>query len=215
MQAQYFINSITQLSRHSKWTVNYILSLELLSQNHADNMTKQYFPETKSAVLYANSCKFSFLIVTVATVLAGSGVTHQGNQSRNSVSIPRNRVASPSTLRSKSLYDDGLKTKGGGKSSLYRSPVPDPRLPSLDPLQPTLKVGRECYDSPSIICDPDVEQATLASSSFDVPAPQKPPPELTRSNSSLKKRRKQSVLQIFLKILLQLCWILHCSTTAG
>ena len=134
MQAQYFINSIAQLSRHSKWTVNYILSLGLLSQSHADNMTKQYFSETKSAVLYANPCKFSFLIVTAATVLAGSGVTHQGNQSRNSVFIPRNRVASPSTLASKSLYDDGLKIKGGGKSSWYRSPVPNPRLPSLDPL---------------------------------------------------------------------------------
>ena len=102
-----------------------------------------------------------------------------------------------STLTSKSLYDDGLKIKGGVKSSLYRPPVPNPRLPSLDPLQPTLKVGRECYDSPSIICDPDVEQAMLASSSFDVPAPPKPLPELARSNSSLKKRRKQLVLQIF------------------
>jgi hypothetical protein len=50
------------------------------------------------------------------------------------------------------------------------------------------------------IRDPDIERAVKASSSFDVPAPPVPPPEITKSGKPLTKKEKKAVS----------CFIVQC-----
>jgi hypothetical protein len=69
-------------------------------------------------------------------------------------------------------------------------------LPPLDPGKlppPYFALGKTRHDGPSSIRDPDIEQAVKASSSFDVPAPPAPPPELTKSGKPLTKKEKKAV----------------------
>ncbi|KZP33516.1 Fcf2-domain-containing protein [Athelia psychrophila] len=69
-------------------------------------------------------------------------------------------------------------------------------LPALDPgkLPPAyIELGKSRRDGPSLIRDPDVERAVLASSSYDVPAPPAPPPELTKSGKPLTKKEKKAL----------------------
>ncbi|KAF7982934.1 hypothetical protein HWV62_25228 [Athelia sp. TMB] len=69
-------------------------------------------------------------------------------------------------------------------------------LPELDPgkLPPAyIRLGKTRRDGPSQIRDPDVERAMLASSSFDIPAPPVPPPELTKSGKPLTKKEKKAL----------------------
>ena len=74
--------------------------------------------------------------------------------------------------------------------------APNPRLrrplPSLKSSPTYIQTGKGNHNDPSIIRDPDIERAMLASSSFDVPAPPKPPSELTKSGKPLTKKEKKA-----------------------
>jgi len=82
--------------------------------------------------------------------------------------------------------EDMIKLSGSTKES----------LPPLDPgkLPPSyFELGKTRHDAPSSIRDPDIERAVKASSSFDVPAPPVPPPELTKSSKPLTKKEKKAL----------------------
>ncbi|KAJ7784669.1 Fcf2 pre-rRNA processing-domain-containing protein [Mycena metata] len=69
------------------------------------------------------------------------------------------------------------------------------KIPRLDPgvlPKPYFTLGKRRGD-PSIIRDPDVELAEKASSSYVVPAPPIPPPELTKSGKPLTKRERKAL----------------------
>jgi hypothetical protein len=75
-------------------------------------------------------------------------------------------------------------------SSLFRG------LPPLDPgtLPPSyITFGESPLDAPSAIRDLDVERVMESSSSRSVPAPPRPPPELTKSGKPLTKKEKKAV----------------------
>jgi hypothetical protein len=102
--------------------------------------------------------------------------------------------------------DDIIKLSGSTQEWVHRSRehpyCPDlPRpLPSLDPGKlppPYFELGKSRHESLLSVRDPDIERAVLASSSFDVPAPPIPPPELTKSGKPLTKKEKKAV-RVFL-----------------
>ncbi|KAJ6619500.1 Fcf2 pre-rRNA processing-domain-containing protein [Mycena sp. CBHHK59/15] len=69
------------------------------------------------------------------------------------------------------------------------------RIPPLNPgilPRPYFTLGKS-RNEPSSIRDPDVELAEKASSSYVVPAPPIPPPELTKSGKPLTKRERKEL----------------------
>ncbi|KAJ7794181.1 hypothetical protein B0H14DRAFT_2924060 [Mycena olivaceomarginata] len=69
------------------------------------------------------------------------------------------------------------------------------KLPRLDPgilPQPYFTLGKRKIDSSSLR-DPEVELAEKASSSYVVPAPPIPPPELTKSGKPLTKQERKAL----------------------
>ncbi|KAJ7175767.1 Fcf2 pre-rRNA processing-domain-containing protein [Mycena filopes] len=69
------------------------------------------------------------------------------------------------------------------------------KIPPLDPgvlPTPYFTLGKRKHD-PSVIRDPDVELAEKASTSYVVPAPPIPPPELTKSGKPLTKRERKAL----------------------
>ncbi|KAN0127335.1 Fcf2 domain containing protein [Lactarius tabidus] len=69
-------------------------------------------------------------------------------------------------------------------------------LPPLDPgtLPPSyITFGESPLDAPSAIRDLDVERVMESSSSRSVPAPPRPPPELTKSGKPLTKKEKKAL----------------------
>ncbi|KAJ7505412.1 Fcf2 pre-rRNA processing-domain-containing protein [Mycena galericulata] len=69
------------------------------------------------------------------------------------------------------------------------------KIPPLDPgvlPRPYFTLGKRKTD-PSTMRDPDVELAEKASSSYVVPAPPIPPPELTKSGNPLTKRERKAL----------------------
>ncbi|KAF8208848.1 Fcf2 pre-rRNA processing-domain-containing protein [Mycena galopus ATCC 62051] len=69
------------------------------------------------------------------------------------------------------------------------------KLPRLDPgvlPRPYFTLGKRKID-PSVLRDPEVELAEKASSSYVVPAPPIPPPELTKSGKPLTKKERKAL----------------------
>ncbi|KAJ6584839.1 Fcf2 pre-rRNA processing-domain-containing protein [Mycena capillaripes] len=69
------------------------------------------------------------------------------------------------------------------------------KIPPLNPgvlPRPYITLGKRRSD-PSSLRDPDVELAEKASSSYAVPAPPIPPPELTKSGKPLTKRERKEL----------------------
>ncbi|KAJ7288437.1 Fcf2 pre-rRNA processing-domain-containing protein [Mycena rebaudengoi] len=74
-------------------------------------------------------------------------------------------------------------------------PTEPPKIPPLDPgvlPRPYFILGKTRKD-PSTMWDPDVELAEKASSSYVVPAPPIPPPELTKFGKPLTKRERKEL----------------------
>jgi len=69
-------------------------------------------------------------------------------------------------------------------------------LPPLDPgtlPPPYITLGKTPNDAPSVVRDLDAERVMKSTSSFSVPVPPVPPPELTNSGKPLTKKEKKAL----------------------